>query len=349
MRRVISHTEIATVLDCQARWDFRYGGHLTGGDALNSRVDVVRLRAGKAWGRGVAAMHASTSPDPHKRLLAGFQAMWAEFHRVAAHARQEGFYNAEEHADLWVYLTTVLAHYHRTSEPLDVTDEEFALVVPVPSRSGRGHSNRYTFLGYLDALTRIRGRLYIVEYKLRDTLSEFEQVLRDRQCRRYAWAAEQVLEEQVAGVIVDERLNAIPKPARWVWGKPKSRGRVPSHAKDQMTTAELYVEACEEADVAPERDTIDALDARRWQIRHPSVVFTRFELEEAGRELVSAANLIAQLDRGDLYPVRHPTPRLCSSCTFKGVCPRPRDRERVDVEFTRIQPKRLRPPSTEVS
>lgn len=398
MKRAISHTEMSAVHDCQAKWDFTYGGHLLGGQTLKPKQAHIRLREGRAWGRAVAALHAAapaqpslfqaaddrgvatsvtnshpvtvingaTAPGPRHdvagpgsgppasgltpiagtllhRYARALEALHAALDEDAAQLREHGFYNAIEHADMAARLAEILWHYAHTTEPLEITDPEIELRVPFPSRTGRSVSSRYLFHGYLDGLTEQRGRVYIAEYKLRGRLSTLEQIALGRQYRRYAWAAERALGVEIAGVIVDERLNETPKPARWVKGKKKSDpARVPSHAKEQLTTPESYFEACVEAGVEPDMETAAALHQRRWQVRHP-LTFRRSEIEEAGRELVSSAHLIAQLDAGVLHPVRNPSPQRCNGCPFREVCPNADDRELIDLHFQRTEPKRLRP------
>jgi hypothetical protein len=342
MKRRISHTEITQALDCMARWDFSYGGRLAG-DALTAKAPHVRLREGRAWGRGVAAFH-QTEPalSLHARYAIALHDLHQSLDEDAEHMREHGVYDQAEHHNMALRLADILWQYAGTAEPLQITDPEFELEVPIPSRSGRGVSNRYVFHGFLDGLAVLDGRLFIAEYKLRDRLTDFEQVVRNRQYRRYAWAAERALGVAIAGVIVDERLNEAPKPPRWVKGKKKSDPpMVPSHAKDQLTTPELYRAVCEEAGVTVDDDTFAALGQRRWQARH-TVVFRRSEIEEAGSELVTAARLIAQLDTGALFPIRNPDPRRCNGCPFKEICVRPDDRELVDLNFTRRPPKRDR-------
>jgi hypothetical protein len=323
-----------------AKWDFSYGGRLAG-DALRTRTPHVRLREGRAWGRGVAALHqADPTLSLHARYAIALTDLQASLEDDAAGMREHGVYNQAEHHDMALRLSDVLWHYAATAAALTITDPERELELPIPSRSGRGVSNRYVFHGFLDGLAPIDGRVWLVEYKLRDRLTDYAQIVLGRQYRRYAWAAERQLGIEIAGVLVDERLNEAPKPARWVKGKKKTDPpMVPSHAKDQLTTPELYRAACEEADVEPDPEVLTHLGQRRWQVRH-KVMFRRVEIEQAGRELVTAAQLIAQLDSGVLWPIRNPDPRRCPGCAFHDICPHPEDREVVDLQFTRRPPKR---------
>lgn len=351
-RRAISHSEITSAYECQARHAFAYTGHLTDGATLRPHSPAARLRAGRAWGRGVAAFHmADPKASLQARYMTGLREATASLDEDAAAMRSHGFYDATEHHDMAIRIADVLWDYVSATEPLIISDPEFELRLPIPSRTGRGLSNRYLFEGHLDGLAEIHGRLFVVEYKLRDTLSDYRTLARGRQYRRYVWATERQLGVRLAGIVVDERLSIAPKPARWVKAKRKGEGidgRVPSHAKDQLTTSALYLEACAEASVDPEPETIAALDARKWQQRHP-ILFTRAEIDEAGRELVSAAQFIGQLDSGVLFPVRNPAPWRCGGCQFESICNDPSDRELIGTNFEITVPKRDRAPLLEGS
>jgi len=362
-RRTISHTEITAAYECQAKHAFAYTGHLTGGVVLEPHAPAARLRAGRAWGRGVAEFHRVGVNDTRINPLCSEAGLFQQRYMIALRAlnesldedvaamREHGFYDDAEHHDMNLRLADILWHYAQTAEPLQISDPEFELLLPIPSRSGRGVSNRYAFEGRLDGIAAQDARLWLVEYKLRDQLSDYESIARGRQYRRYVWAAERQLGVRIAGIIVDERLSVAPKPARWVKAKRKGEGidgRVPSHAKDQLTTSTLYAEACLEADVLIDRDTFDSLHARKWQARH-RIILRRSEIEEAGRELVSAAQYIAQLDSGALFPVRNPAPWRCGGCAFKSICNDPSDREVVEANFDLREPKRLRVPLLEGS
>jgi len=89
--------------------------------------------------------------------------------------------------------------------------------------------------------------------------------------------------------------------------------------------------------LAPRRRPI--LEQRRWQVRH-TLTFRRSEIAEAGRELVSAAHLISQLDTGALWPVRNESPLRCGGCAFRDVCAATHDEELIDLGFERRVPKR---------
>lgn len=338
MIRTISVSEAGALFDCEARWDFAYGGHVVG-STLKRRNPAITLRRGRAWGRAVAAWHAT---GEMKSAIAELDAALAD---DAAEQRAAGVYVSEEHAALREHLVGLLDHYAENSDRLFLEQPELELRVPLPSRTGRRLSNRYVFQGFVDGLARDVLGLWIVEFKLRDQLSSLEQISWSRQVRWYAWAAERMLGEPVQGVLVDERRNDTPKPARWVKARRKGEGvdgMVPSHAKDQLCTAEAYVEACERAGVEHDPETFDALSARRWESRH-TVFLRRDEIERAGRELVSAGQRIAEMDRGSRFPVTNPSQMRCPGCPFRQICPNPADAELIDLDFERTVPKRHRP------
>jgi hypothetical protein len=341
MKRTVSYSEVATVLDCQAKHDFSYVGQLAG-SALERREPHIRLREGRAWGRAVAALHgcplSTSARDRYGLALPVLAEALAEDSELLKAA---GVYDAEAAAELEIYMAEVLWHYAYTSEPLELTHPELELLLPIPSRNSARASSRYDFHAYLDGLARHDGYLWIVEYKLRGRLTGAAQVALGRQYRFYAWAAERTLGEEIAGVIVDERLNEVPKPPRLL--KPRKAGDpwLPSHAKDQHCTRQAYEAACLFADVTPHPETLEALSTRKWQDRQ-RVIFSRSELADVELELQSASKLISQLDSGQLYPLRNPSPMRCPGCAFRDICQYPRDTELVDTQFARVPAKRDR-------
>lgn len=333
MIRTISHTELRALAICEAQHDFRYGGALAG-DALRPRSATPRMREGRAWGRAVATWHevADTHTDATPRA---FAALTAALEEDAAEQRAAGVYDRDAHEAMAARLTGILDHYVTTTEPLPLTEPEHEIVVPVPSRTGRRASSRYRFAGFLDGIhTDPDGRHWIVEFKLRSTLSSFEQLALDRQGRRYAWAWQQATGKPVAGVIYDERLAEAPKPP-----KVLASGKV-STDKRQITTPELYAAACMDAGQDPDPGTMQALAARRWQQRE-RIIFRPDELTETGAELVALAQRVGDLDNGRL-PIRTPHPAHCRGCSFREICPNPHDRPLVDANFERVPAKRDR-------
>lgn len=339
MSRTLSHSEIVAVSTCEAKHSFLYTGVLTDGTVLKPKTAAPKLREGRAWGRAVAAYHAATgqldAPVVARDVLN------AALIEDATQQQEAGVYDPAAHEAMAARLHALLEHYIATTEPLAVVTLEREIDVAVRSRTGRRRSNRYRFLAYLDAVHQDPGgRWWIVEYKLRGQLTSFAQIALGRQVRRYAWAWREQTGVEPAGVIVDERWNEIPKPARLVKGRGKDAPMVASHARDQITTPDLYVAACEATGEEPNEETRAHLAGRRWQLRDP-VVFRAGEIDEAGEELVSAAQLVRDLDSGLRHPIRNPSQPNCGGCFFREICPAP-DPELIDALYVRKAPKRER-------
>lgn len=340
MKRPISWSEIQT-LDCTAKHAFGYTGHLTDGAALRRKVSKRKMREGKAWGGAVAAYHAHTGTNT-ARYAHGLAALRHVLDLEALELAAQGLYDPFDRDDLETRLADILWHYATLTDPLALQQPELELRVPIRSRTGRRASTLYEFHGYVDGLVIDAHGIWVYEAKLRDNLFSLEQIADSRQTRFYAAAVQQQLGIQVVGVIVDERRNELPKPARWVKGRKKGDGTVPSHATDQLTTPESYLDACREAGVDPVEETLEALTSRRWQARH-RLFYSQAELADAAAELTAGAQLVAMLDSGRLRPFRNPSPTRCAMCPFRGaVCRDPGDHDLIDLDYERVPPKRLR-------
>ena len=346
MQRQLSFSEIATAMTCQARWDFAYSNRLAG-DSLTPKALTPILSEGRAWGSACAAWHSNANTvlaewEAHQALRDSLNADYTAMTEAGLFPPPP-----QERLETETRLATMLDHYMASVEPLpNLTRLEGEIVTALPSRLGVRRSPLYRFQCYLDGYTAIEGQQWIVEFKLRNTLTDPALLARQRQTRWYAWALGQEQGYHPSGVIIDERLNLAPQPARLVQGRKKGEGRVPSHAKDQATTVEDYLGVCFDHGIPPKPETADALRARAWQQRH-QILFRPSELEEAGRELVSGSKLIRDLDNGDLTPIRNATRMTCGGCRFREVCDNPTDRLLVDTLFDRKPAKRDRPKETE--
>ena len=340
--RSISYSEVASALHCPAQHDFAYGDRLAG-SSLVERELAPPLERGRAWGATIAAYHqALTYADLIPELVAE-AALWKSLREMSEPQRKAGVYNDEQAQELEHRIWGIFEHYTSVSEPLYVVALEGRLDVALPALTGPRSSPYYRFHGYVDART-WESPSYLVEYKLRDRLTPVPILVRQRQVRDYAWAYQKQTGIEIAGVWVDETLNAIPGPARIVQAKRKDQGidgLTVSHASDQLTTPERYIKACYMYGEKPVGDTLKALKARKWHQRVP-IHFRPSELEEVGHELRSAARLIRDLDSGDLYPIRNATVMTCQGCRFREICDNPEDTEVVDALFDREPAKRYR-------
>lgn len=249
--------------------------------------------------------------------------------------------------DMEAHLSRVFGHYQTlVPDPTPLMALEREIVVPIPSRScnGRG-SSLYRFQGFLDAMEDADGESeWLWEYKLRGKLTKRFLIELGRQHRWYAWARQRQTGRKVIGVKVVERLNDSPHPPKIVNGKRKGE-KVVSADVAQLTTPALYLAACEEWGTEPNPVTLEMFrrsERTRWQ-QVVAIPFRPSELAEAGQELVSAAKLIRDLDRGDLYPIRNAKGGNCNGCDFRAICLNPRDDLYVEQLFKRSVPKRLRP------
>ncbi|HXJ48683.1 MAG TPA: PD-(D/E)XK nuclease family protein [Candidatus Acidoferrum sp.] len=324
MTRWISHSEASVLLDCQAKHDFSYVDQLAG-SSLKPKTKHLRLREGKAWGRAMAVYHERFG------ALAAHYAIDTSLGEDAA----EMILEPEDLEETRVKLHALLDSYAADAEPLGVDQTELELDVQIPARSGKRASTLYRFTGFIDAIKQEPKGDWLVEFKLRGQLSSLEQVAFMRQIRWYAWGHQQQTGRPVAGVIVEERLNQEPKPARIL------ANGLPSHATNQITTPGLYAAACRDAGITPQEDTLVALADRKWQARH-TIFLTRAEIEEAGKQLTSVANLAGQFDSGLLYPTRNPSQFRCPSCAYRDICNTPSDADLVDALFDRVPAKKDR-------
>jgi hypothetical protein len=337
--RLLSYTEIETALSCPARWDFAYGGRLAG-STLKARETAFGLYAGRAWGAAVAAWHQHAGELPPIPQMEAHAALKAALEQEVVEAGERGvllplatIVETEER------LATMLDHYAATTDPLPgLTMLEHEALVPVPSRGDSSRaSNRYRFQAFYDGYTVIDGQQWIVEFKLRTRLTEPTLLERQRQPRWYAWALARAQDGHApVGVIVDERLNDLPKPPQMT----EKRSR-PSHTARQLCTPEAYIDVCHEWNEQPKPEVVEGLRARRWGQRFP-ILFSPGELAQAGQELTSAAKLIRDLDSGETFPIRNAKRMECQFCRFRDICSHPEDDVFVETLFERTVPKRLR-------
>jgi PD-(D/E)XK nuclease superfamily len=327
--RVISHSEASSLLDCQAKHAFAYTGALTGGQSLKPKTQAPQLREGRAWGAGVAAWHSNQGTEP---IECGLAAMEESLDDDALTQQENGTYDAVEHEQTYDHLKALLLDYATDAEPLTLDRLEHEIEVGIPSRTGRQTSNRYRLQAFLDGVhAEDEGRDWIYEAKLRKRLTDFSMVAKERQPRWYAWAWRRLSGNPVAGVIVDERLNAVPSPVKL--------NKDGSPSKVQSCRPDAYAQAFEGIDAEPDPEVLAKLQQKAWHKRHVLLLTPR-ELDEAGRQLASVGSLVHQLDTGSLFPVRNPSPMRCPGCAFKDICVDPGDTALVDALYQRRVPKR---------
>lgn len=328
MVRAISHSEVDALLGCQVRHAFAYTGRLTAGTALSPRTSAPILRDGRAWGAGVASYHS---------VGHGTVEVLRALEEDAAEQRAAGIYDQSVFDEALTRLMAMLDHYVTVDETrVPLVEREREILVPLRARSGSGRrSPLYRLHAFLDGIHIDRdGRVWIVEFKLRGRLQSLEQIILNRQIRWYAWAWRELTGIEPAGVIVDERLNALPLPV-----KINKDGR-PS--KVQSCTPDAYLTACYDAEHEPDEDVLAAARAKVWQQRH-WILLRPEELDEAGQQLASTAQLVGMMDSGELYPTRNPSPARCPGCPYRPICPDPANTDLIAALFERVPPKAHRP------
>lgn len=320
--RRISHSEVSTLLTCQHRWDMSYGDQLAG-SSLKPKAVSSTLRDGRACGAGIAAYDSGSSLD------AAVVEMTDTLNQDAERLREFGVFDPVAYEESLALLTEILAHYAAENEPLGITRLEEEIIVPIPSRSGLRDSNRYRLQLFLDGVKDESDGPWLVENKLRGQLSSLLMISLSRQIRWYAWAYRKKYGVEPAGVIVNERLKAVPSEVKF-----NKNGSV---SKVQSCTVDAY-----RAAGGDDEGVIEKLTAKNW-LRRERVFLTTAEIDEAGQQLVSAGQQIRDFDTADRYPVRNPNPMFCGGCQFKEICPNPRDTELVNALFERTTPKKDRP------
>ena len=366
--RLLSYTEITTALRCWASWDFSYGDTLAGA-SLRRRSTAPILTDGRAWGAAIAEWHLTGDAFRAHGIMQ--DALLAD----VADMRDRGIEpDWQAVLDQLANLAAIFDHHISIAERMESYGQlEREILLPIPGRNG-GQSSKYRFQCFLDGHAVRHGYPAIIEHKLRESLMDLAVVQKMPQYRWYAWAyARAIGWDGPVGVVVDERLKEAPKPVRLVkanakdiicpvcgaapgdvcvdpTGKPlrarayhderKERLTV-SEAVDQVTTVELYDQACVEYGVPRNMAVRNALAARTWSKLH-ELLFTPAELEEAGRELISGGKLIQMLDSSALYPIRNGSAMNCRGCRFKDICDDPMNDFAVTALYERRPAKRDR-------
>lgn len=320
--RIISDSQIKSVLSCQVKYDLGYVGQLVGGRPLKKRTPYFRLSAGRAWGAAIQMWHLCGNKQ------AALAAAGEEFARDEDEiVERGGVIDDVERADTWATIEDVLNWYVvNHPEPLNLTSTEVPLFVTLT----RG----YRLEGYVDGEFRdADGRLWLYEAKYRSKLTSYDQIMRDRQVWLYAWAWEKQYGEAPVGAIKEEVLAEAPKPVRF------NQDGTPSAT--QSCTLNDYLAACRCTATEPRESTVEALNAKK-RMQRVEILFTKRGVELAGKQAQSAARLIGMFDRGDLAPIHNPSQMSCSTCAFKDVCVDPTDEGVIDALFERVDPARYR-------
>jgi hypothetical protein len=318
--RIFSQSEIGTLLECPAKHGFAHGN--LAGFPIEAKVKPIKLRQGTAWGRAVAVFHSLV----HDRGVEaagqeGARQLEASLAADAAAAEAAGTYDAEEHQEILANMLPLFSYYCVTTTPLMLTRMENEVTLPI----GNGWAYRARFDGIH---TDPDGNLWLVEFKFREDLTPYEQIVLWRQLRWYALAYQAEAGVPIYGVIVDEGHNT--KMGEIKYNKD---GKV---SAIQTCTLEDYLTACRTRNTVPNENTVRRLTTKKWHARH-EIHFRPDELEEALEEIMSTARLIWMYENGTLLPIRNPGRSRCPGCQYNIICPNPKDSRLRDALY---QPNR---------
>lgn len=331
--RLISQTEAGKALDCQASWDFAYGRTLAG-SSLKPKTVKPFMDDGSVWGRMLAAWHDVSAT--HGRFVAASDEMYRGLGDMRKERRKVGLPPDEADAhDRLLRLHAILEHHHANPGELRpfarIADVERRLIVPVPRPGPAGWAlELYIDLVAVDEY----GTPGIVENKLRGSVTRSGDLVVSRQVVWYAWAWREVYGTTPV-VIVDERVNGAPSAT-------VKRNKDESLAVVQSCALSVYIDACRLDGVEPLEKTVAALNKKVWAKRH-TIHLGEDELDDAGREVASAALLIVDLEAGR-WPIRNKERSRCGGCFYRPICRDTGDVELVDALFVRKPAKRDRTP-----
>jgi hypothetical protein len=205
---------------------------------------------------------------------------------------------------------------------LEFIDMEIEFSVPLYTPRG-ARSNRVFLAGRFDGFVRNRidGTYWVFETKTTRSIEELVRGLQlDEQCGAYIFAAQQVFQVPVAGVLYNvmrKKAPAIP---------PVLQNGMLSQAKNMDTTPEIYLKAIRDQHPGINRDDIMATYGPMLQflLDQPPKYFARVPVYRSPAEI---AELAANLWTVGLEMVRPSTPLYpspswftCNFCQFKAPC-----------------------------
>lgn len=177
--RYIRRSEVRALLDCEAKWDFRYGDRLAGSSIVPIEP-IELLRAGTGWDTIVKGYNRGEN--------------------VGALLRDSSVYMGEDGR-----IPKLAMRYATSRSPMGTVE-----IMPIVVQVQEGVSLAIE----PDDLLYIDDEPWFVEYKLRQSLTSIEYLYRDMQGMLYVWAA-RLSGFPVRGIIFDETLNEYPSEMRY--------------------------------------------------------------------------------------------------------------------------------------
>lgn len=274
--------------------------------------------------------------------------LWETWGVPADHAAelQILFFNLTQAHELWQHNDK--SHYADKNLEWVFVEEKFS--VPYAG---------YLFEGQWDGIVRHKntGELYVFERKTTKRPNEIELGIQwDWQPIGYTWAAEQIMNEPVQGVIYEIVKNTDPSQVKML------KSGLPSKAKDELdsTTFEVYLKELKDAALDKSWSSAEvAKTMADYQVQldylkvQPNPVFRRLpvpvspgDLLDWPRQLIrKAEGLVQNLNLGDDVPYNLDRYNCYNFCPFRDVCLAQRDgmdwKELLTLEFVGRGKERL--------
>jgi hypothetical protein len=202
---------------------------------------------------------------------------------------------------------------------------EFGLNVSTQPASLTYHGNPIVYQGRIDLIVQDKdGYYWLVDHK---TAARFENtvefLVRDEQCKSYAWAIQRVLGIKVRGVIYNELYKGFPEEPKRL--NSTRKGLSFSTNKQQDTTFELALQTFKREDRAALRaglydDYLTYLKEQEAEggkyVRRNRITYTDTMLDILGGQICREA--IDMLSNPSIYP--NPTRWNCRWCDFQVPC-----------------------------
>jgi hypothetical protein len=209
---------------------------------------------------------------------------------------------------------------------------EFGLNVSTQPASLTYHGNPIVYQGRIDLIVQDKdGYYWLVDHK---TAARFEDttefLIRDEQCKSYAWAIQRMLGINVRGVIYNELYKGAPSEPKRL--NSTRKGLSFSTNRQQDTNFELALETFKREDRAALRaglydDYLTFLKTEGKEfVRRSRITYTDEMLDILGGQICMEA--IDMLSNPSIYP--NPTRWNCRWCDFKVPCEALLDGQPID-------------------
>ncbi len=213
---------------------------------------------------------------------------------------------------------------------------EIEFEVPVKRPDGTHlHINNLPVMyqGRLDLLLKDEyGDYWILDHKTTAQFGSLEWLAFDEQCKSYAWAIQEMLNIQIAGVIYSQLRKKAPHEPQVL-----KSGKL-SVNKQQDTTYEIFIVTCEKLGQNPEQyqDYLDhLLESPKVFFRREAVRYNQAELRNMGVQIFQES--IEMLNSPQIYPTGG---NGCNFCDFRAPCLAMNEDSEVDWVMKELYHKR---------